>query len=254
MKAAEALGAIHPNIPALDHEEAMQLAECEYGRLLDVVDRLQASDWQRPTDCVGWDVKATLAHVLGMMKRDADKEENARQFRIATQVAQETGGLRLDALTALHVREHAHLTPGEVAAGLRAFAGPALAGRRATTAQERATPYPTGLPGEGQWTRGYLLDIVLTRDVWMHRIDVCRAIGRPPALSDDHDARIVADVVADWARRHGEAFTLILDGVAGGAFSRGRGGPTIRIDAVEFCRVLSGRGSGDGLLVVRVPF
>jgi hypothetical protein len=73
-------------------------------------------------------------------------------------------------------------------------------------------------------------------------------------LTYEHDGRIVADVVADWARRHGRPFTPRLDGPAGGAFTGGQDGPDIRLDAVEFCRILSGRSSADGLLATFVPF
>jgi len=31
-------------------------------------------------------------------------------------------------------------------------------------------------------------------------------------------------------------------------------GPELEFDAVEFCRVLSGRGNGTGLLAEQVPF
>ena len=42
--------------------------------------------------------------------------------------------------------------------------------------------------------------------------------------------------------------------VAGGNYTHGTGGPHLQLDAVEFCRVLSGRGTGDGLLAQQVPF
>ena len=88
----------------------------------------------------------------------------------------------------------------------------------------------------------------------MHRIDICRAIGREPVLSPEHDGRLVADAVADWARRHGGPFALELTGPAGGTFHAGHGGVGLRVDAVEFCRILSGRAAGDGPLATPVPF
>ena len=242
------------DVPALGHEEAMRLAATEYDRLLGLVDQLSPDEWSQPTDCTGWDVKAVLSHLLGFMKLNADPAEAARQAAIASRVAQEQGILRLHAQTALHVREHAHLSPEEVAAELREWASRALAGRVETTAEQRQAAYPTGLPGEGAWTRGYLLDVVLTRDQWMHRVDVCRATGRHMLLTPEHDGKIVANVVADWAHRHGQPFTLRLDGAAGGAFATGNDGPEIRLDAVEFCRILSGRDAGSGLLTTFVPF
>ena len=242
------------DIPALGHDEAMAVAAVEYDRLLELVDRLAPEDWARETDCPGWDVRDMVSHLLGFMKANADPAETGRQVAVATRDAQEQGILRLDAQTALHVREHAHLTPAHVAAEVHAWAGRALAGRTGTPAEVRGSTFSTGLPGEADWTFGYLIDVVFTRDLWMHRVDICRATGRPMQLTPEHDGRIVADVVADWGRRHGQPFTLRLDGPAGGSFVAGRAGPEIRLDAVEFCRILSGRGPADGLLGTPVPF
>jgi hypothetical protein len=74
------------------------------------------------------------------------------------------------------------------------------------------------------------------------------------ALSPEHDGTIVADVVAEWALRHGQPYSLTLTGPAGGRWSSGNAGETISLDAVEFCRILSGRGSGEGLMSTFVPF
>jgi hypothetical protein len=104
------------------------------------------------------------------------------------------------------------------------------------------------------WSIGYLLDTILTRDPWMHRMDIARATERDPVLTSDHDGVIVADVVAEWARRHGAAYHLTLTGPAGGTWSAGEHGEEIEMDAVDFCRVLSGRGAGAGLLATQVPF
>lgn len=243
-----------PDVAALGHAEAMVLAGTEYDRLLALVDDLGDADWTRPTDCAGWDVRAVVGHLLGMFEINADRGEAARQFALAGETAQRDGGLRIDALTALQVREHAHLSTGDLVAALHATAPKAFAGRRDSTEEERAAPYPTGIPGEDHWTRGYLLDVILTRDTWMHRVDICRATGREPVLTADHDGRLVADVVADWARRHGQPLRLVLDGPAGGSYAHRGGGEAVRLDAVEFCRILSGRGVGGGLLAVRVPF
>jgi len=46
--------------------------------------------------------------------------------------------------------------------------------------------------------------------------------GREFTLSAEHDARIVADAVAEWARRHGQPFTLELSGAAGGSSPKDR--------------------------------
>lgn len=111
-----------------------------------------------------------------------------------------------------------------------------------------------GPPYDEDWTRGYLIDVIHTRDPWLHRIDICRATGGELALTPDHDGRIVADVVAEWARRHGQPCTVVLDGPAGGIYTHGEGGPQLHLDAVHFCRTLSGRAPAEGLLTHQVPF
>ena len=127
----------------------------------------------------------------------------------------------------------------------------------------RRVPIPVDGPVVERWSLGYLIDLIYLRDAWMHRIDTTRATGREPVLTADHDGRIVADVVAEWARRHGQPFALELTGPAGGTFRSpapevGDGGTdtpsTITLDAVAFCRTLSGRVPGEGLLATVVPF
>jgi uncharacterized protein (TIGR03083 family) len=243
------------DIPPLDHDEAMALAEAEYGRLLDLVERLAPDDWHRPTECPGWDVKDTVAHLLAMMERLADPAETARQNAAAGRRLQASGGTFIDALTGHQVEIHAGLDPADLVDAVRAAAPRALAGRRGTTPEQRAEAFDPGPPFAGRpWTRGFLLDVIQTRDPWMHRIDIVRATGTEPVLTPDHDGRLVAGVVADWARYHGRPFTLVLGGPAGGTFSAGDGGERIELDAVEFCRIVSGRGSGSGLLTQEVPF
>ena len=105
-----------------------------------------------------------------------------------------------------------------------------------------------------KWALGYLIDIIYLRDAWMHRVDTSRATNRELVLTPEHDGRIVADVVAEWARRHGQPFTLVLTGPAGGSFTAGRDDEAIEMDAVEFCSVLSGRGEASGLMTTIVPF
>ena len=96
-------------------------------------------------------------------------------------------------------------------------------------------------------------DVILTRDPWMHRTDIARATGADNPLTADHDGVLVADVVTEWAARHAQPYTLHLTGPAGGRWQRG-GGEQIELDAIEFCRILSGRAPATGLLNTQVPF
>ena len=241
-----------PRPPALDRETAYRLAATEYERFLAVVRDLGPGDWSRPTECSEWDVRAMAGHVLGMAEMASSVRETARQNRLAGKAG---GGI--DALTGLQVREHAHLDGAAIVVGLEAAAPRALRGRRrlSRVAGRVKLPEEQVVGTEREWWRiGYLLDVILTRDVWMHRSDIARATGRELQLTPAHDGVLVADVVAEWAQRHGRPYRLRLTGPAGGEWSSGSGGEQIELDAVEFCRVVSGRGAGAGLLDQQVPF
>ena len=116
----------------------------------------------------------------------------------------------------------------------------------------RLLPLPFG-PPVGWKPLKYLLDVGFTRDVWAHRIDICVAIGRGMVLTSDHDGRLVADLVAEWASLHGQPFDLVLDGTAGGRFSQGVDGELVEIDAIDFVRTLCGRLPGVGVLAHPLP-
>ena len=240
------------DIAPLRRPEATRLAEAETTRMADLLASLDARAWSLPTDCPAWDVRALAGHVVGMTETFTGLRQFARDMRAGGKAAGD--GPFIDGLTAIQVRDHAGLSTSELVDRLRS-AGPAQARWRANRRLMRRIPLKQQLrDGEETWRMGYLLDTILTRDTWMHRVDISRATGRSMELSRDHDGRIVADVVAEWARRHGQPFTLTLDGPAGGNFTSGDGGEQIAIDSVEFCRILSGRAPGAGLLTQEVPF
>ncbi|MCG8150417.1 maleylpyruvate isomerase family mycothiol-dependent enzyme, partial [Pimelobacter simplex] len=66
---------------ALDRRTAMTLAAEEYRRFAAALERLDAADWERPTDCPAWDVRQVAAHVVGMEAMAAGIREGARQRR-----------------------------------------------------------------------------------------------------------------------------------------------------------------------------
>lgn len=244
-----------PRRSVLERDIAMRLAADEYDRLAAVAAQLSPEDWARPTCNAGWTVRDMLGHSLGMARMAASLREQLSQTREAGR----RGGVMIDALTALQVERTATLSTDELVAQLGRIGPKAARARRRTPSLVRRRTLPgdqTPVPGARpeKWTIGFLVDVVLTRDPWMHRSDLALATGRPMDVTADHDGVLVADVVAEWAQRHGQAYSLSLTGPAGGTWQHGSGGPAYELDAVEFCRILSGRGTGDGLLRTGVPF
>jgi uncharacterized protein (TIGR03083 family) len=240
-------------VPPLRRPEAMDVAATEYQRFLDLLRVIDRSDWARPTECPEWDVADMVRHVLGEAEAHASVRENVHQMRA---VRREPGPM-VDGLGRVQIRDRAGLTPDELIERFERAAPRSVRARRRMPAPIRALRMKADAPfqwGGEKWRLGYLLDVIYTRDTWMHRLDIARTTGREMVLTGDHDGRIVADVVAEWARRHGRPFSLTLTGPAGGTYAAGEGGEHLELDAVEFCRILSGRAEGTGLLTTEVPF
>lgn len=242
--------------PRLDPGTAARLARTEYARMADALRDLGPEDWDRPTSCPEWDVRQLACHMVGMAELASSPLEIARQQRRAAVVQATRGGQAVDSLTQVQVDERAGWTPQQVVAGAVAAGPRGARGRRWISRVAGAAPLPGTQLVNGrdeEWTGGYLLRTILTRDPWMHRTDLSAATGRPMVLTPEHDGLIVADVVAEWAERHGLPFHLVLTGPAGGEWGSADA-EAITMDAVEFCRVVSGRGTGHGLLGTQVPF
>lgn len=245
-------------IKPLAHHEAMRLQAGEVECTLGALRSLDDVSWAAATDCVAWDVRAMYQHVLGACEAGASIRENVHQMRRARAYRKKHGGPLEAALSAVQVQERARLSGAQVISRLAAVAPRTVRGRSRTPAILRHyVRIKVDGPVHETWKLGYLIDTIYLRDLWMHRIDLDRAVGRPLERDSDHDRRIVADVVAEWARRHNKPFALELTGPAGGSYAHSPGLPEsehISIDAVEFCRTLAGRAPATGLLTTIVPF
>jgi uncharacterized protein (TIGR03083 family) len=211
--------------------------------------------WTAATVCPAWDVRQLAAHMLGMVEMAASIREGGRQRRAATV----HGEFDIDRLTAIQVQERSSWSGPKIMERFAARSPKAVKGRRMTPGLVRRRTMIGGVinGAEERWTLGFLIDVILTRDPWMHRLDICDALKLAPQLSADHDGVIVADVVTEWAGRHAKEFTLHLTGPAGGSWKVGAEGPRIELDAIDFCRVISKRpGSVDftNLMGTEVPY
>ena len=242
-------------------EEARTLATAMYERVLDELAGLPPDQWEAVTSCAPWTVADIVRHLIGAAKGHASMRETVRQIRYGRRHAAEFDGNDMDAMNHLQVSDHAGLGPIELLAELRAVAPKAVAKRMSRPRWMHRIKLPnapggstaSGMPDS--LTMGHLFTVILTRDVFLHRVDIARATGRDLVVDAGHEGRLVADVVAEWADRHGAPFRLTLTGLAGGRFEAGRGGPEIELDAIAACWILSGRGAAPHpLLDTRVLF
>jgi uncharacterized protein (TIGR03083 family) len=233
------------------HGDWMSAATEEYRRLGVLLADLSDAEWLRPTDCSEWDVREMVAHLVGAAEAGASMRALVHQARLGRRLRPGEPGV--DGMNAVQVQERADADPAHLRADLASTGARAVRRRGGLPAPLRALRVPFG-PPLGTKPLGYLMDRIYTRDAWLHRVDISRATGRELVLTPDHDGRIVDDVVAEWARVHKQAYRLTLTGPAGGTWSSGAGGEEISLDAIEFCRILSGRAAGTGLLAHEVPF
>ena len=244
-----------PRAPVMERGAAMTLAATEYARTAALFESLTPSQWALPTDCPGWDVRAVAGHVLGMAQMTATLPALARQQMAAQKGSKQTGTVMIDVLTALQVAQNADLSPAQVVTAMRAAGPKAARLRRKMPAFVRSRTMPGAMTvGDAQerWTLGFLFDIILTRDPFMHRLDISRATRIPVQATAAHEGVIVDDIVREWAARHCRPYTLSLSGPAGGTW--GGEGEHITMDAFDFCRTISGRRPATGLLRQQVPF
>jgi uncharacterized protein (TIGR03083 family) len=228
---------------------ARDIASEEDRRFAEFLRSLSPTEWSTPTELPGWDVKAIALHVLG----------EAESYRIREALHQAIAGHKrangralVDGMNDVQIADRLHLTPEEILARLEAAAPKFRRFRARMPGPLRALRIPN--PPYGWLSVGHLVDVVYTRDRWLHRVDMCRAVGRQIELDEEHDSRIVADVVAEWAAIHGRPYHLVLTGPAGGVYTHGDGGEQHHLDAVEFCRIVSGRERATGLLATGVVF
>lgn len=248
----------HPTLAApLDHPQAMALQHDELQRLIALLSSLRDDEWSLPTECPAWDVRRLSLHVLGACEAGASTVEMMRQMRRAFFRRRREGGPLEAAISATQVDAREELGPAEIVHRLRTAAPACVKGRQRTPAlvREHVSMQVDG-PVVERWRFGYLLDTIYLRDLWLHRVDLCRATGREFECTAEHDGVIVADVVREWGVRHGAPYRLVLTGSAGGDFAAPdvAAADVVEMDAVEFCRVVGGRASGAGLLATVVPF
>jgi uncharacterized protein (TIGR03083 family) len=233
-----------------DHDAWMAMATEEYRRLDDQLRSLTEEEWRAPTACPGWDVRAMVAHLCGAAAGNASLRESLRQARASRR---HDLPMFIDRVNEVQIDERRESAPHDLVDELARIGRLGVGSRSRIPRPVRALVVPFG-PPLGTKSVGYLMDRIYTRDAWMHRIDIADATGRDLVLTPEHDGALVADVAAEWACAHAKPFRMRLTGPAGLELAQGSGGEEIELDAIEFARLMAGRGSAEGLLATTVPF
>lgn len=233
-------------IPQTTPDAAREVRAAQMQALLDLVATFQEDDWDRPTDCDRWTVREMIAHVVGAA-------DEALHFRVFLRHWVLLPRRRYPELSVLDGANECQVDDRRDRSGTQIAVELADLGPRAmralATLKRRRLRVPKSDPLLPGASMVYMFDVIAPRDVWMHRVDAARAIGRPLVLGE-HDRQVVAQVVRDLGRAwQGPAVLLELSGPAGGVWTLGDGEPvaTVVADAVEYLRTLSGRNDAPEL-------
>ncbi|MFE9674389.1 maleylpyruvate isomerase family mycothiol-dependent enzyme [Streptomyces sp. NPDC006259] len=230
---------------------ASTVNEAEIRASLAVMGSLDAEAWSKPTACTGWTVRDMVAHEVGQFEELAKPWLMIARVRRARRTHPELGALdghnesqvedRGEATAERLVSDFARIAPKGASSLARM---PAPVRRRIRTSM--VFPEAKALPEDSM---DYMNSVLIARDTWMHRIDISDATGTEFVL-DEHDGEIMRQVLLDLALGWtGPSCLLELSGPAGGRYRLGSGPPlvTLRADALDLARHLSGRPSPAGL-------
>lgn len=215
----------------------------EYAALVALVDGLAPGDWSKPTECTGWTVRHMVAHLAGSAECGARTGALLRHYSYAGWKSRHAPETFVDHMCQSQIASRDGMSDLEVAADLRRWATDAPAQLEATARLLRGIPLPavTGAPPGARLS--WFVDVITTRDVWMHRVDLTRALGveRPVTPAEPELVRqVIRDLDTEW---RGPALDLTLTGPGGGSWRIGDHDPVAHIteDAVGLMRLLSGR-------------
>jgi uncharacterized protein (TIGR03083 family) len=224
---------------------AADVATAELEAELALLETLDDRDWSRRTDCVGWDVHDLTAHLVGEYEEIIRPRVLLRRLRKGHRRYPRLS--RLDAHNQQQINELGDQSGAELIAALARLGPRAIRARRRLRGPLRRLPVARLFPEDAQRLPdaglGYMLDVIMLRDAWMHRVDLARATTRPLVLGE-HDREVVSQVVRDVGRSwKGPSVLLELTGPAGGRWLLGNDDPaaTVRTDAVGYLRAVSGR-------------
>ncbi|MGW6280739.1 maleylpyruvate isomerase family mycothiol-dependent enzyme [Kribbella sp. NPDC055071] len=209
----------------------------------DLLASVEGDEWHRRTVCDAWDVADIAGHLIGQAEDVITPWSFPRRFRKSKRVYPDAP--RFDAHMMIQADEHRGTPPAELRTSFDTRW--AKATRKISSEPQLIRRFSMQVEDNPRMSLGYIRDILLARDLWMHRDDVCQALGRS-FDAGPYAAELIAQVIYDleasgpfWGER--PAVELELTGQGGGTYRLGRGEPVGRasVDAVSYMRTLSGR-------------
>lgn len=228
-----------------DRRRAAELAGQELAALIAMARQFTPEHWAAPTDCTEWTVRDMIAHLAGALEEAVRPSVNFKHQALAALGTRRDKGVRawVDYTTEAQVNERRGRTPEQLLAELERLT-PRFDRVRARSPEflrRIAIPRTSGLRRGADLA--YLMDVIYSRDVWLHRVDLARATGVPAPKTEAESSvveQVIRDLDLEWT---GPPVELELTGHAGGRWVLGTGEPVARVreDTVAFMRLLSGR-------------
>ncbi|WP_433008072.1 maleylpyruvate isomerase family mycothiol-dependent enzyme [Kribbella sp. CA-294648] len=240
-------------IARADRATARRHRDAEIAAWQDLLDTIDGTEWKRRTVCTEWDVADIVGHLCGQAE-DVNKPWSFPLRDRRARRAYPTISL-IDAHMLVQADDHRGTPPDVLRQRFGKLWGKATRTISRNPALIRNLQVKIdGIPGFEKISLGFIQDILLTRDLWMHRNDVCQALGRE-FDAGPYAVELIAQVMRDledgpfW---QGTPVTLTLTGQGGGTYRLGRGEPiaTVSTDAVGYMRTLSGRDDQPTVVLV----
>lgn len=222
--------------------EAAQIAAFEVEQVINLLEQLDGDDWTQPTDCSEWNIQDMTAHLAGACAGWASWGGFLRQAIFNPHLRKTD--VPVDALNIRQLEDRADKAPHELIAELREVGPKAVRTRQNLPGLLRKVRIPAK-PMPGKMSIAYLADVVYPRDQWMHRMDICRATGKPLTITPGHDERLLDLVMLDIAGKLGGQYAIVVN-ITGALHTTYRFGEdeaqaALDIDYHEFNRRSSGR-------------
>jgi uncharacterized protein (TIGR03083 family) len=224
------------------------LASAELDAFLALLAKLEPDDWLRPTPCSIWDVRDVVAHQAGHIQSGMGFTGIVAQVNpLATAVYLKRRMSALDSMNQKQVDMRREQPTGSLIAEIRDGTPRSIAARERLNFASARVLLP--VPPVGLMPLKTLLLRIFPRDMWVHRLDIADATGKPFETGNSHTATMVALAVEDaarFARKKDRALNLVLhlQGPAGGEWEMATGaGPRVELELSieDFLRRTSGR-------------